>query len=113
MVKITNGVNTFEVTFGAFVDIFNKKGYRIILLEGKDHEGDAEASDEGIETNENEQVDPDVAFCNDIEEKPVSQWNKNEIKRYAALKGIDISGTKNAGEAKEIIVEFLESRYEL
>jgi hypothetical protein len=37
----------------------------------------------------------------------VSQWNKEEVKRFAALKEIDISGTKNANEAKEIIKQFL------
>lgn len=94
------------------MDIFNKQGYRIILLENKDHVEDLKDVEEGA-VDSGEQANPDEAFCSDVEEKPVSQWNKAEIKRYAALKGIDISGTKNAGEAKEIIVEFLESRYEL
>ena len=43
----------------------------------------------------------------EVQEKPISQWNKEEVKRFAALKNIDISGTKNAGEAKNIIKEFL------
>lgn len=110
MVKITNGVNTFYVTFGAFRDIFNDKGYKIILLESKDHVNSLEGPGEGV--SENESTDPDEIFCRDVEEKPVSQWNKAEIKKYASLKGIDISETKNAGEAKELIVKFLESQYE-
>ena len=36
-------------------------------------------------------------------EKPISEWVASEVKRFAKIKGIDISGTKNANEAKDII----------
>ena len=46
----------------------------------------------------------------EILEKPISQWNKDEVKRFAGIKEIDITGTKNANEAKEIIKSFLEAQ---
>ena len=50
----------------------------------------------------------DELFIEGIIEKPLSQWNKGEIKRFAELNDIDITGTKNAGEAKDLIKEFLD-----
>ena len=52
--------------------------------------------------------DKTYSLIDEIIEKPISQWNKEEIKKFAALKDIDISGTKNATEAKELIKQFLE-----
>lgn len=97
MVKITNGKNIFEVTRGAFDGIYSRQGYTIL--------------DEQVpgqqEIKEPEKTE-DEAFVDEVIEKPISQWNKDEVKKFAALKSIDISGTKNAGEAKELIKKFLE-----
>lgn len=98
MIKITNGKNVFEVTRGAFDGIYSRQGY-VILDENKP----AEQNDNKVP----EKTD-DEKFIDEIVEKPLSQWNKDEVKKFAALKGIDISGTKNAGEAKELIKQFLE-----
>lgn len=98
MVKITNGKNVFEVTRGAFDGIYSRQGYTI--LDEKQVPGQQEIQ-------EPEKTEDEV-FVDEIIEKPVSQWNKDEVKKFAALKGIDISGTKNAGEAKELIKKFLE-----
>ena len=100
MVKITNGINTFEVTRGAFDGIYSRQGYKLI-------EDNKKVIGEVVDQ---EQVkDEDKLFVEQILEKPISQWNKEEVKRFATLKGIDISGTKNAGEAKEIIKSFLDA----
>lgn len=100
MVKITNGKNIFEVTRGAFDGIYSRQGYTIC--------------DENAITNEQNDVNTDVPektedekFIDEIIEKPISQWSKDEVKKFATLNGIDISGTKNAGEAKELIKVFL------
>ena len=98
MVKITNGVDVFEVTQGAFNTIYSKQGYMIV-------EPLPEAIPDEISVPEKTE---DEKFVEEIIEKPISQWNKEEIIRFATLKEIDISGTKNAGEAKEIIKEFME-----
>lgn len=97
MVKITNGKNVFEVTRGAFDGIYSRQGYTILNEQVPGQQ----------EIKEPEKTE-DEMFVDEIIEKPVSQWNKDEVKKFAALKGIDISGTKNAGEAKELIKAFLE-----
>lgn len=99
MVKITNGVNVFEVTCGAFDGIFSRQGYTIV--------------DEKKEVDELKvpEKTEDEKFVDEIVEKPISQWNKEEVKRFAALKEIDIAGTKNVNEAKEIIKSFIEAGF--
>lgn len=102
MVKITNGVNVFEVTRGAYDGIYSKQGYYNLDSTPVD---EVEAAEE---TEVEEKVDDNELFVNNLLEKPISQWNKDEVKRFAELKSIDITGTKNAGEAKELIKEFLD-----
>lgn len=99
MVKITNGVNVFEVTRGAFDGIYSRQDYHLV---DEDKKADASAKHTIPEKSENE------IFVEEILEKPISQWNKEEVKRFAAIKEIDISGTKNANEAKEIIKSFID-----
>lgn len=100
MVKITNGKDIFEVTRGAFDGIYSRQGYTVID-ENKSAEQNNEFSDVPEKTE-------DEKFVDEIVEKPISQWGKDEIKRFAAIKNIDITGTKNAGEAKELIKQFLD-----
>ena len=102
MVKITNGANVFEVTRGAFDGIYSRQGYRLVN-EGKAQKDEAPKAPE---------MSDDDKFLADIEEKPISQRNKEEVKRYAELKGIDISGTKNANEAKERIKQAMATEQE-
>ena len=97
MVKITNGVNVFEVTRGAFDGIYSRQGY-VLLNENKHDNEDVDVSEKT----------EDEKFIDEIIEKPISQWSKEEVKRFAAIKEIDISGTKNANEAKEIIKSFID-----
>lgn len=96
MVKITNGVDVFEVTRGAFDGIYSRQGFKIVI-------------DEAVKSSANApEKTEDEIFVEEILEKPISQWNKDEIKRFAAINKIDISGTKNASEAKEIIKSFID-----
>lgn len=95
MVKITDGKNIFEVTRGAFDGIYSRQGYTIMDEEKTPKKGAPKKSDDDL-------------FLEEIVEKPISQWGKDEVKRFATLKGLDISGTKNVSEAKEIIKEFLD-----
>lgn len=100
MVKITNGVNVFEVTRGAFDGIYSRQGYTILDEKKVAPKAETVGAPEKTE---------DEKFLDEIIEKPISQWNKEEVKRFAALKEIDITGTKNANEAKEIIKSFIET----
>lgn len=99
MVKITNGVNVFEVTRGAFDGIYSRQGYKLVDEKAEAKAPEVPAAPEKFE---------DDIFVEEILEKPISQWNKEEVKRFAAIKEIDISGTKNANEAKEIIKSFID-----
>lgn len=99
MVKITDGVNVFEVTRGAFDGIYSRQGY-CIADEAKKVEAFAEPT--------TPKKSEDEIFAEEILEKPISQWSKEEVKHFAAIKEIDISGTKNANEAKEIIKSFID-----
>lgn len=98
MVKITNYVNTFEVTQGAYDDIFKKQGFKLVEEEKEDKK---ETVEETKKTNEE-------AYIEELMEKPISQWNKEEVKTYAFLKNIDISNTKNIGEARNIIKQSID-----
>lgn len=97
MVKITNGVNVFEVTRGAFDGIYSRQGYTIV------NDGASNRDVTPVEDKKNE----DELFVSEIVEKPVSMWSKDEVKRFAAMKDIDISGTKTVTEARNIIKAFL------
>ena len=101
MVKITNGVNVFEVTKGAFDGIYFRQGYKLV-----DEKVEAKAPEAPAALEKSE----DDIFVEEILEKPISQWNKDEVKRFAGIKEIDITGTKNANEAKAIIKSFLEAQ---
>lgn len=103
MVKITNGVNVFEVTRGAFDGIYSRQGYTIMNEKAAEGAKAPEAPKAPEKTE-------DEIFVEEILEKPISQWNKDEVKRFAGIKEIDITGTKNANEAKEIIKSFLEAQ---
>ena len=101
MVTIKNGDNIHVVTEGAYKEIFSKLGYEIIS--GKE-EVSAETP---IDMDDNAMSEEEMEFILGVEEKPISQWSKTEVKKYAELKRIDITGTKNVNEAKAIIKEFL------
>lgn len=103
MVKITNGRDVFEVTEGAFEGIFIHQGFRKcdeVKTKSIDVVDEVEIPvvDAADEFDELEEVE---------NEKPVSQWTKAEVKEFARANGIDLSGTKNVNEAKEIIKQFI------
>lgn len=97
MIKITNGINVFEVTSGAYESIYRHQGYQVI--------GDKKEQDFGAGTAGGEESNEtaDEIFAEELQKKPISQWNKDEVRRYAAIKEIDLVGTKNVNEAKEVI----------
>lgn len=93
MVKCTNGVAVIEVTEGAYNTIFKDQGYRPIA--------DSEEQADARVPEEKDEIDS-------LLEKPIGQWSNDEVKAFAEAKGIDITGTKNAKEAKGRIRKFLE-----
>lgn len=104
MIKITDGTEIYEVTCGAFETVYKPMGF--YEFEGKpaEHVDDTveDVVDEPEQEVEDEQPDDD-AWCDELEKKPIGQWNKSEVKQYASIKGIDITGTKSINEAKDRI----------
>ena len=101
MVLITNGINRFWVTKGAFSGVYSKQGYTI--------ENDKKVIT-AVQMPSPKSLDE--KFLEEVEEKPLSQWSKDEVKKFAALKDIDLSGTKNINEAKALIKDFMEANAE-
>lgn len=98
MIDITNLVNTYSVTKGAYEDIFKRQGFKLVEKKKEDKK---ETVEETKKTNEE-------AYIEELMEKPISQWNKEEVKTYASLKNVDISNTKNIGEARNIIKQSID-----
>lgn len=98
MVKITNGFIEVEVTNGAYENLFNGMGY--IIVGNQERPGTLDESGANSTTEEEK-------FVSELIEKPIGEWSKNEVKKFAEIKGIDISGTRSVGEAKDIIKNFL------
>lgn len=97
MVRITNNINEFEVTNGAYESIFKAQGYT--KIEGDttmDHVPEVEDPGE-------DEMSEDEKFLSDLIEKPVSQWSKAEVKKYVDLKGINTTGATTLAEVKERI----------
>lgn len=118
MVKISNGEVTQIVSRGAFDTQYKRLGFQIVE-DNKVAEVKTEVKKAVEEKKPESQVPDDDDFDADatddteddfeeLLEKPISQWNKTEVKDFAAAKGIDIHGTKNANEAKEIIKKYLD-----
>lgn len=119
MVKISNGEVTQIVSRGAFDTQYKRLGFQIVE-DNKVAEVQKEVKKAAEEKKPESQVPDDDDFDADaadddteddfeeLLEKPISQWNKTEVKDFAAAKGIDIHGTKNANEAKEIIKKYLD-----
>lgn len=101
MVKIHhNSTNdTFEVTKGAYDKIYKNQGYGLVKSEAaaKDHSN----------ADTNQHTSEDEAFAEALMEKPISQWSKDEVKKFVAIRGIDTTGAKNVAEVKDIIKSVL------
>ena len=121
MVKISNGEVTQVVSRGAFETQYKRLGFQIVgdnkaTEVKKETKKAAEEKKPEVQVPDDDDFDADAAEDDtedgddfeELLEKPISKWNKTEVKDFAAAKGIDIHGTKNANEAKEIIKKYLD-----
>lgn len=102
MVKITNGINVFEVPSGA-AKAYEASGYHIVS--GHDNVDKVIIEDEVVEDVADDTNDDD-RFAEEIMEKPVSQWNGEEIRRYASIKGIDLTGVRTTKQARSAVIAY-------
>lgn len=101
MVKITNGIDTFEVTKGAYKTVFKAQGYRVLdQSETPAHI----ASEPGVQDPEKTE---DEKFVDEIIEKPIAQWTKEELKRFADINEISLEGVSKVDEVREIIASYI------
>lgn len=105
MVKITNGVNIFEVTDGAYKNNFKKLGYKIVNEKGS--KAKVEKQEVEVDNAVEEKEAEETIKMSELVEKPLSNWTKDEVKKFAKANEIDITGTKGVDEAKERINDFL------
>lgn len=98
MVKITDGINYFEVTTGAYEEIYKSQGFEIV------EENSIDDSIEDYIDDSNSDEDDD---SNEDSDEPLSEWSSKKVKAFARENGIDLTGTKSVDEAKERINEFL------
>lgn len=105
MIKITNGSEVYQVTNGAYETVYRPMGF--VPVDGVVVEDNATVDEESVSDEEwteaESDVDEDAAWCEELKKKPIGQWNKSEVKRYAEIRGIDITGTKSINEAKDRI----------
>lgn len=105
MITVSNGIDTFTITKGAF-PVYKTMGFKVIgehnVNENIENVQDEEEDSLNI-VDDSEISDEDAAFLSVIEEKPISQWSSIEVKKYANLNDIDISRAKNLKEGKAII----------
>ena len=102
MVKLSNGLSTIVVPSGA-VAMYERTGFRVVK------DSDVESANESvIYTAEAEEKESE--FITNLLEKPISKWSKEEVKRFANEKGININGTKSVNDAKDRIRDYINSK---
>lgn len=102
MVKLSNGLSTIVVPSGA-VAMYERTGFRVVK------DSDVESANESvIDTVDTE--DKESEFITNLLEKPISKWSKEEVKRFANEKGININGTKSVNDAKDRIRDYINSK---
>lgn len=124
MVTITNGERTFRVTAGA-VKPYESMGYHVVSdeeleemkLAAEEHYDDVGEYESSVKENvskpesaTNNEEDTDAAFIEELLEKPLSQWNNDEVKEFVKIKGIDTSGAQKVSQVRGIIKTYLEEQ---
>lgn len=88
MVTIKKGEHITTVSMGAFTSIFQKMGYAIM----------GEKTPPVVPIVES----PDTVEA-DVTEKPLSEMTASELRKYADIVGVDVTGIKGKDNLKEAI----------
>lgn len=123
MVKITNGSKIFEVSRGAYDSVYKGLGFHVVGTEPAEDkplkertqvppetEGDEEEdapgeNGGGSETESGEGLDLDALL-----EKPLSQWEPDELKEFVRAKGIDTARAKKVSQVRGIVKKYLDDQ---
>lgn len=121
MVKITNGSKIFEVSRGAYDSVYKGLGFHVVGTEPADDKPPKEKTQVPPETEGDEEDDaPDEPETEgepgnglDLDallEKPLSQWEPDELKEFVRAKGIDTAGAKKVSQVRGIVKKYLEDQ---
>lgn len=105
MVKLSNGLSTIVVPSGA-VAMYERTGFRVV--KDSNVESVIDNNESVIDTVDTEEKESE--FITNLLEKPISKWSKEEVKRFANEKGININGTKSVNDAKDRIRDYINSK---
>lgn len=119
MVLITNGRTTLNVSMGAYSSVYKHKGFKIIgknetkanvapVVKKEEAPVVEEVKEEEVIAEEEPIVESEVDWTEELMEKPISQWSKDEVAKFAEAKGIDTSSAHKVGEAKDIVKKWIE-----
>ena len=92
-IKSKDEKEIFQVTQGAYNTVFEGQGYSIA----------AKSMKSGQHKSADKAPSEDERFVAELMEKPISQWTKDEVKRFVDIKGIDTTGAKSVNEVKDLI----------
>lgn len=120
MVEITNGFSNITVTRGAFEGIYKHQGYTLVKdyssliqdkpgknVKAKDNNYIAEAE---VSKNDNQEETGVFDNSNELLEKPIGQWTKEELRDYADANDISLEGASTTKEVRNIIKDFIDSQ---
>lgn len=111
MVKIKRGDHVLTVTSGAYKTIFKPMGYKVVkgnYTEPEEEEKVAEVEqteepDDPEQEEQDEEPDEEEEEDSGLDEKPLSEMNKTELKEYAEQLGIDAEGLSKQEIRKAIL----------
>lgn len=121
MVDITNGINTMTVTKGAFEGIYKLQGYTLVhdyaetiiptpVIEERPDSIDEPLPDITSDNVDEEKESPDTPIeMQEMLDKPIGQWTKEELKQFAEANDISLEGAKSVKEVREIIKAYIDS----
>lgn len=109
MVRMSNGIEIIEIPEGA-VKIYKNMGFEVV-------DGDSSVAVEEAVEEEPVYEEPGTPSeesgsdeFSDLLSKPISQWNQEEVKEFAAARGIDVSSAKSLKQAKLIIKDAIDEQ---
>lgn len=123
MITITDGSTQYNVTRGAYETIYKGMGFYPVgqepsvqstggvtaVAESVASEESGQADVEGAtetddaSASEDSAVSEDEKWCEAIRQKPITQWSKQDLKKYADINGVDLSGAKTVNDVRSRI----------
>ena len=123
MITITDGSTQYNVTRGAYETIYKGMGFypvgqepsvqstggvtAVVESVTSEESGPAVMEDtievDGTSEVEEPAVSEDEKWCEAIRQKPITQWSKQELKKYADINGVDLSGAKTVNDVRSRI----------